>query len=360
MQRVRQLDVLRATAIVLVLLQHYGTEQLLTHRIGWTGVDLFFVLSGFLVSGLLFRELDRHGDVEVGRFLARRGFKIYPAFWAMLATTVLLRFAYHEALSLRALACELLFVQNYGPGLWVPTWSLAVEEHFYLLLALSFFVYCHSGRQLDERRGIRAVLALLVGVFVLRVVTELCVPVRYKMTSWGTHVRIDSLAFGTLLSYLHHRHFERLSAFVRRGRVWLMLGGTALVSHVLFFDAASLFVRTIGFTLLYLGYGALMLVVLFTMKAADPFSRLLAAIGRSSYGIYIWHLPVQRLVVDKLVAHGWLSATIATRFDFFVLTSILSGMALTTVIERPFLALRDRIVAPRSAASLTQWIELAS
>src|SRR5271168_36950 len=90
--RLRQLDVLRGVAILLVLGRHLDSVPTdapgaiqsafdLWMRAGWIGVDLFFVLSGFLVSGLLFREYARYGDVRAGRFLLRRGLKIYPAFY---------------------------------------------------------------------------------------------------------------------------------------------------------------------------------------------------------------------------------------------------------------------------------------
>src|SRR5690348_5392426 len=90
-----QLDCLRGVAILLVIFTHQvmpyqgagvlrGVAGLL-HRFGWTGVDLFFVLSGFLISGLLFRELQRDGRLRVGRFLIRRGMKIWPAYFVYLA-----------------------------------------------------------------------------------------------------------------------------------------------------------------------------------------------------------------------------------------------------------------------------------
>src|SRR5262249_876999 len=102
--------------------------------------DLFFVLSGFLVSGLLFKEYKRHGDVRLGRFLVRRGFKIYPAFYVFLLATSLAVLLGGQALDGLAFLCEALFVQNYGPNLKDHTWSLAVEEHFYLLLCLFFWL----------------------------------------------------------------------------------------------------------------------------------------------------------------------------------------------------------------------------
>src|SRR4026209_1924186 len=90
--RIKQLDVIRFAAIVLVLFRHIepcprevsSVANAVTSTLargGWSGVDLFFVLSGFLVSGLIFREYKTTGDFDASRFLIRRGFKIYPAFW---------------------------------------------------------------------------------------------------------------------------------------------------------------------------------------------------------------------------------------------------------------------------------------
>src|SRR5690349_9930667 len=101
-QRNVALDVLRAVAVMMVILSHApqapaGTPLAIAailrffQQFGSLGVDLFFVLSGFLVSGLLFREVQANGHARVGRFLIRRGFKIYPAFYVFLIITVVLR-----------------------------------------------------------------------------------------------------------------------------------------------------------------------------------------------------------------------------------------------------------------------------
>jgi len=81
--RNKRLDILRCIAVLLVLLDHSGIHPFLTQT-GWTGVDLFFVLSGFLISGLLFAEYKKRGAIDFKRFLIRRGLKIYPAFYTFL------------------------------------------------------------------------------------------------------------------------------------------------------------------------------------------------------------------------------------------------------------------------------------
>src|SRR6187402_2932519 len=125
--RLRHLDFLRGLAVILVLFRHHAFINN-THNAGWIGVDLFFVLSGYLVSGLLFEEYMRTKHLRVGRFLWRRALKIYPAFWVMLlATLIVASFGFTPNISIDGLVGELFFIQNYVGNIWMHTWTLAVE-----------------------------------------------------------------------------------------------------------------------------------------------------------------------------------------------------------------------------------------
>src|SRR5215471_10860874 len=104
MRRYHSLDVLRGVAVLAVMCRHYVIW--LPMAAGWAGVDLFFVLSGFLISGLLFTDYKQNGRISVGRFLVRRGLKIYPPYYAFLFLTAWL-------LSRPILPYELFFLQNY-------------------------------------------------------------------------------------------------------------------------------------------------------------------------------------------------------------------------------------------------------
>jgi len=123
------LDFLRGIAILLVLGKHANIYPNITHipvltdvlikwnSIGWMGVDLFFVLSGFLVTGLLFKEYQSRNSIDFKRFYIRRGVKIYPAFYSLLVATVIYRIFYKNSLDISKLFSELFFVQNYFEGL---------------------------------------------------------------------------------------------------------------------------------------------------------------------------------------------------------------------------------------------------
>jgi peptidoglycan/LPS O-acetylase OafA/YrhL len=156
-KRLVELDLLRAVAIFLVIGRHtpylapsnypYPVKMFFLYwmKLGWIGVDLFFVLSGFLISGLLFREYIQHGQIKLGRFLIRRAFKLYPAYYAFLLITLIWQIMVGKPrpLPLYSFLSNSLFFQNYGPAVWNHTWSLAVEEHFY------FFPLLHE-KQINE------------------------------------------------------------------------------------------------------------------------------------------------------------------------------------------------------------------
>ncbi len=123
MKRNIGLDFLRGIAIILVLFRHLEINKMMA-RTGWIGVDLFFVLSGFLVSGLLFKEYQKFSTVNLKRFFIRRGFKIYPSFYFFIISSFGLNYCLNHQLGdfdSGKLLSEVLFVQNYFPRLWDHT-----------------------------------------------------------------------------------------------------------------------------------------------------------------------------------------------------------------------------------------------
>jgi peptidoglycan/LPS O-acetylase OafA/YrhL len=373
-RRVRELDVLRGVAILLVLGHHAGVTP--THlpalvqegldrwaMAGWVGVDLFFVLSGFLVSGLLFQEYRASGHVRIGRFLVRRGFKIYPAFYALLISTVIVDHALRRPVASSPLLHEVFFIQNYGGGLWTHTWSLAVEEHFYLLLALlvAFLATTvHRRRAGGDPFSIVGPLFLGVAAVALlaRVVTEKLAPAQLSLHLAPTHLRLDSLMGGVALSYLFHFHRDWLAARVRAHRHLLVLTSLLCLAPALFLPITSPVMQTIGFTLLYIGFGSELLLVMNRSPATAPavprrgFSRVVAAVaaalawlGTYSYSIYLWHMPAQAWSTIGLarLAHHQPSATAA--WILYYVEAIGLGVMMSLLVERPALALRDRVMA---------------
>ena len=341
LQREMELDFIRGIAILLVMDFHSPGSPLrpvflwlgFQDHIGWIGVDIFFVLSGFLVGGLLMKEWKVRKRIDGNRFLVRRGFKIWPQYYLFLLFTL---FSGHRSLAL--LWGNLLNIQNYVGGI-SHTWSLAVEEHCYLLLTLCMVI---AGRR---RASVRAVFYFFLTICLLEI------PLRYWMEAAGhpvflpTHSRLDSIGYGVLLAMLFHfapDRFDRL-----RGRPCI-LGLCALLCLVnLRFhnlpsfmiaeqhDAATLFAISV------------LLLLYRPLPAGRQHSllyRCIAWLGPYSYGIYLWHIstvgPCQallRLFPGGPVAHG-----IVIR-----VAEIAVGVLATRLCETPALHLRDRLFPRR-------------
>ena len=346
------LDVLRTLAVVLVLGAHLelpdqanGFLRAWKHG-GWVGVDLFFVLSGFLVSGLLFREHRQTGSLRVTRFLIRRGFKIYPAFWVMLAVTIGLKLAGGKPIPGQALVGELLFLQNYLGGLWNHTWSLAVEEHFYFGIGIFFGVRAFLRRGDPFTIVPRLFLVVACACQALRVANFWLFP-EYSHGPWlfATHIRIDSLLFGVLLSYLHA--YGNLEGRLRAVPGWVLVtSGCVLLAPAFVFPLEThKWVPVFGVTLFYLGSGCLLLAALRIRTSRNPVLVLGGVLGGASYSMYLWHMPVNtwgtRLVAEGL---GW------TGFGPYLVTYLLGalgfGFLMSKLVEWPALRWRDRWFPP--------------
>ncbi len=363
------LDVLRSVAILLVLAKHsipllQGLQERMgpardlsyhlaevVHRGGWVGVDLFFVLSGFLVSGLLFREYQSYGSVWVGRFLIRRGFKIYPAFYVFIAYTVLFHF---PGASRWALYSEVFFVQNYFHGLWDHTWSLAIEEHFYLFIAL--VVYFRTRLRGDEPATFDFIpkLFLLLGstMLVARLLNSAFFDFSLRTHHFPTLVRMDSLMFGVLVSYYYNFYHDRFVAVCTRHRRLLLLAGTALLVPPFVFDQwQSTHIETVGLAGIYLGSGMLLSGFMVGSFPRNALTVLLGKIGSYSYSIYLWHIAARDWMWDLAEALEY-SVAPGVMVVLYVATSLVVGVLTALAVEFPVLRLRDRFFPSRSAGAV--------
>jgi len=199
-QRNQSLDVLRGIAVLMVTGHHFGYYKI-WERFGGMGVDLFFVLSGYLISGLLFAEYKRTGTINCTRFLVRRGFKIYPAYFVMVL--VFLPFTFRSVTW-----ADFTLMGAYFPVLWGHGWTLSVEEHFYFALPLVLMISARifRSRNFDWIPFAMPPLCLI------------CLALRYRYAVnhsvlhgiAQTHLRIDSLFAGVTLGWFQHFHAKGL------------------------------------------------------------------------------------------------------------------------------------------------------
>jgi peptidoglycan/LPS O-acetylase OafA/YrhL len=376
-----RLDQLRGIAIILVLGNHFlglagwipGLPGVLLREwstLGYIGVDIFFVLSGFLVARLLLKEAQRTGGIRVVRFLVRRGFKIYPSFYLFTAVSSFW-FLQCGLFSWTRLVAESCFVQNYLQGHWLSSaigsgpgrvgpgivdaaeWSLAVEEHFYLLVAvlLAFLWSRRSGRGIQALPQIFALVA--AGSLWLRwLYARSHLTAGFGPLTTYSQFRLDSLFFGCFLAYLHHSRPAALTAWYSRWRIGLFVACLfVMVPFVLVGRGRHpMLLLVIGPTLLYLCSGVLILACLQPGDAPVPPGRLggtIASIGRYSYNIYLWHLTV-RYAVGRLYEPPYGFAAIA----IYLVGSVALGAVISLLFEQPILRWRERVTS--QPATVTQ------
>jgi peptidoglycan/LPS O-acetylase OafA/YrhL len=363
--RLLGLDILRLLAVVMVIGHHMeqppsdlspivkaGCDAWWSH--GGLGVDLFFVLSGLLVSGLLFSEYKKHGEISVTRFYMRRGWKIYPAFYFLLGFTFLYQLlVVGYKMRDRPFFSELFFIQSYQAAFWNHTWTLAVEEHFYVLLPLLllFLVRRNRGATDPFRAVPYVVAATCVAVLATRIVNfQLRTEYSYLTHVFPTHLRMDALFFGVALGYLYHFHSEWFFRTLRPWRYALLVVGTALLSMALIVGTPSNFyIHTFGFTQHFLGAAAIVVGTLMCQIPRNLLTATLATLGSYSYSIYLWHMAIFYWGTQQMKDAGF---SWGLRQAIFLVGAFVIGIAMAKLVELPTLRIRDRWFPSRSAGPI--------
>lgn len=352
------LDLLRAIAIGSVMCFHSfligGVNEHLAwvSRFGWMGVDLFFVLSGFLIGSQVLYPLTHGLPLSLRAFYIRRAFRILPAFWVVLALYVAFPW-FREAPGLEAWWKFATFVVNLSIN-YVPhqafshAWSLCVEEHFYICFPL--LAWALTGR-LSMRAFVSVILALVVLGIALRTTIWLHDHQVARARNWfvedlyfPTWNRLDGLLAGVSLAALktcRPRQWQAWGAYPNRA----LLAGILIVAFAtwLFWNRVGLAANSVGWPVLSLGLALLVFAGAQRTgvigRRAVPGAAWIAAV---SYSLYLIHKPiyhiVQALCGEVLRRHGLLA------FASYTAASLLAAAILYYVVERPSLLLRDRLL----------------
>lgn len=332
------LDGLRAIAVLVVFFSHTGLKGRMP---GGFGVTIFFFLSGFLITTLLRREVIRTGGVSLKLFYLRRVLRIFPPMYLSLALATLFGLWTHAAMSGRTVLLQTVHLTNYHvalggtgepPGTEV-LWSLAVEEHFYLVFPVVFMLLVAFVS--EARRALwlwGACLVILAWrVVVLRVVDA---PAEYSMHA--TDTRLDSILFGCAFALwrnptLPDQQFQPRTIWIAFVLALPILGATLVARDQLFRETARYTIQ--GVALLPVFLAAI------TFPTAWPFRLLNVSvvrwIGLLSYSLYLVHLPVIRLLETTITGPLLVVSSLAL--------SIAISAAIYFVVEVPCANLRRRL-----------------
>jgi peptidoglycan/LPS O-acetylase OafA/YrhL len=265
--------------------------------LGFVGVGLFFGLSGYLITSLLLDEYAVSGTVSLSRFYLRRAARLFPALILVLLVCDAIFVMTHDYGPIKSSVTAVTYTSNYAmvfKGDFVagygPTWSLAVEEHFYLLWPLMLLGIC---RRRGLRTALKATLAVCFGALCWRGLLAIA-HVPYPLLGVGSGERADALLYGCAAAIA-----VRLAW---RPRPWVIWVGISVVGILPFlFTHESYVALVVGNAVLAIAAAAV--VVGLDYAAPEWLRRILStrpivAVGVLSYGIYLWHGPVMRIAGD--------------------------------------------------------------
>jgi peptidoglycan/LPS O-acetylase OafA/YrhL len=343
------LDGVRGLAILLVMLEH---THLAPFHGGGLGVDLFFVLSGFLISGLLLAEFQRSGRLDIRRFYYRRALRLLPAVLVLVAATTGLALAdHHSDMGKATLAMApktLLYVANLGrtdignPSLLAHTWSLSIEEQFYLLWPLVLLLVLRTRRSRMALTGV--VLGFAALATVTRTVSYLTGPdtsAHFGRWYFRTDTKVDALLLGCTIAVLLASDLPRSRWFARLPARTIGLASLlAMLAVVPWVDLtrATFMVQLSVFRLASAG---LILALVVGQRFASLLQRALSMrwlrfTGVLSYSLYLWHFPVFMLVQQQL---GRSLQSLMVELPI----TLLLAYGSYRLVERPFLRVRERL-----------------
>ena len=338
------LDGLRAFAVLLVFGVHTHPRLI---PAGSIGVDIFFVLSGFLITTLLVQELDDRGRVSIGRFYMRRALRLLPALFGLLAAVALWALLIAAPDTRHNALREILAAGSYTRNLtwWARTpgtllghtWSLALEEQFYLVWPLLLTV-C-----LRPRRSGTWLAVVFVGAFIVLTAMRTSHVVGPGALFLG---RPEALLLGAALGLVRRDFADRWAsaAAIRRAVPAVVVGFIALVAIAAWDPGDDLF--GFGYTVAALAAVLLIhgLVVLKEQGLCRAFAwRPAVALGRISYGFYLWHLPVLRWTDDRLIGRPAI-----VRIGLGFAGALAAAMLSYRLLEQPALRLKSRFAARTS------------
>ncbi len=339
-RNIPSLDGLRALSIGMVLISHLNVALVprfpaippwLYGSWGFSGVAVFFVISGFLITHILLKELNNVGTISLKRFYFRRAFRIFPPFYLYLIVAgILVAIGLFQG-TLRSFIVAATYTWNYlggGSVLLEHTWSLSLEEQFYLLWPAALIL-------LGRRKSSKLAFALIFLSPLSRVASYFLMPHHRAFLVAMLHTRVDTIMFGCLMALLWtNERFERFTRPLANG--WVAATGAlyVLVAHpILQAHLGGTYNLVLG---LSVEAAFLSIILLYAVRVpASPFGRLLNTaalrhIGVISYSLYLWQQIFTRENSAPFFPWNLLPILICAELSYWL-------------VERPSFRLRDRL-----------------
>jgi peptidoglycan/LPS O-acetylase OafA/YrhL len=364
-KRVFGLDLLRATAILLVMFHHgYQLFPLPLPPVP-DGVDIFFVLSGYLIGGILIKTVEKKQGFswsDLKTFWLRRWFRTLPAFWVTLLINFIIYFfinlqtqSVKGTIKLMFIKEELweyfFFVQNFATNLqsrfFAESWSLSVEEWFYLLLPIFILLSIKSGL-----KPLKAIFLSIIVIIIIPIVLRFSFSDIHLKLSWFSTrmvvvMRLDSIGFGVLMAFIRYY----------KPKIWDVLAShksSILLGIIIFYGSfliifmgyeylnSSVLTNLFFFTLTNIGV-MLTIPIMSKMMAKDNiFEKVITFISLTSYSIYLLNFSIIVALIQMV------RPIPATRLEEFL--SLIAYLTITfgasylmyRFVEQPFMRLRDK------------------
>ncbi|MBP2476776.1 peptidoglycan/LPS O-acetylase OafA/YrhL [Crossiella equi] len=350
LRRFDGLDGLRAIAALMVVAFHYGGPDRLQ---GWIGVQVFFVLSGYLITTLMLREEDRSGKVSLKAFYVRRVFRILPVYFVVLAITTVATLAlgiYQSSHLSEAMPLYLTFFNEFAGGNpFGQSWSLGIEQKFYLLWPLVAFAFgvLPLGRRMAITGGL--ILVALVAT-----------PFTFGPQASGWPAHYVSILLGCAMALvMHNRRAYRLVQPLTNPKVAIAMTAGVVVLHYFLKplgDVLNGVAGVPGFVWLMAFYPLAVTLLLPSIIAPGPVQKVLslrpmAFIGERSYSLYLVQSLAAAVVLFAIPGinnWGWAQAGLTIGL------SLLFAMVLYRLVEVPMINLGRKVLKPRVEAKVEE------
>ena len=358
--QIPSLDGLRSFAIIAVIASHVRVDFLYAGGIAtparffsamdyfWTGVDLFFVMSGFLIGRILLSEYKKTGGLKLGTFLLKRGFRIWPLYFFVCTISLIQQTHAHGFPPLSKVVPDFLFLANYfGENLAFGSWSLSIEEQFYILASVFLFL---SRRWIKgaERVVFLLILLLLVEPFIRagmwsHYIAQGFDPVLLERDIIHNYIftHADGIAMGLILASV--LVFLKPTQKIEKRVTYSLIGACVGLSALTYFYRISFL-----YSLIAAAYG---LIVWFCLaKPNHLITRFLSwkpfqVLSRLSYGMYLWYrFPLWKIA--KVVMDHFPNKSSVFQYGLiYGITFVFAAATATAtfvLVERPFLNWRER------------------